>query len=335
MLKLNWEIVAKQDTLRGCGAHTLQPSRSTFEGSAEPKKLSSSTRVWWWEWWSLQQWDHEAVSDERAAHKDQREGIWLAEWREDPGGGRVYFRRERKFGGSSEKRCGDCVCAIRNPTNSFISLQPRQCSRTRSNMLWGQRATQQSMKRSMRLWDHKEHQCLRLRVLPAQQLCHPSHPAPRCHHHLVCHPWPHHVHLCHLPWLPLPWMELLCVHNREVTSHSWLPLKTTQSLLWFALVLLSFFNVLFLSFKKTIMGLKDRAGEESLCLGLTSEQIKALVHKVKKCEQVLKMGTNQVEIAEQLDHDIVKEHVHRLRDQLFHLDRLHPSARLCEWSTTE
>ena len=93
--------------------------------------------------------------------------------------------------------------------------------------------------------------------------------------------------------------------------------------------------MLFLSFKKAIKGLKDRVGEESLSLGLTSEQIKALAPKVKKCEQVLKMGTNQVEIAEQLDHDIVKEHVHRLRDQLFHLDRLHSSARFCEWSATE
>ena len=87
--------------------------------------------------------------------------------------------------------------------------------------------------------------------------------------------------------------------------------------------------------KKTIKGLKNRVGEESLSPGLTAEQIKALTPKVKKCEQVLKMGTNQVEIAEQLDHDIVKEHVHRLRDQLFHLDRLHSSARFCEWSTTE
>ena len=82
-------------------------------------------------------------------------------------------------------------------------------------------------------------------------------------------------------------------------------------------------------------GWNDRVGEESLSLGLTAEQIKDLIPKVKKCEQVLKAGSNQVEIAEQLDHDIVKEHVHRLREQVFHLDRLYCSARFCEWSTTE
>ena len=74
-------------------------------------------------------------------------------------------------------------------------------------------------------------------------------------------------------------------------------------------------------------GLKD-SGRWGLSLGLTDEMIKVLLPKLKKTEQTLKGGTNQIEMAELLEHDIVKEHAERLREQLFQLDKLHSAARL-------
>ena len=55
--------------------------------------------------------------------------------------------------------------------------------------------------------------------------------------------------------------------------------------------------------------------------------------RVKRTEAILKGGTNQLEIAEEWNQDIIVEHGEKLRDLLIQLDRQCAAARLT-WELT-